>query len=162
MVARAALAAETISAAECALTGQVCYSLTRLVVLERQHDAFVEALASAFAAVKVGDPYADDTHMGARCRLPRSCSPGRLVTTPSGPTSHSGSAGSSSPASGGRGESRACGSSWNRRPSSSTRSPAPTPDQWHCLTFRGRSAARRRRAEHALTALLLDSYMTDS
>jgi aldehyde dehydrogenase (NAD+) len=56
--------AATISAAECALTGQVCYSLTRLVVLERQHDAFVEALASAFAGVKIGDPYADDTQMG--------------------------------------------------------------------------------------------------
>jgi aldehyde dehydrogenase (NAD+) len=56
--------AATISAAECALTGQVCYSLTRLVVVERQHDAFVEALASAFAGVKVGDPYADETQMG--------------------------------------------------------------------------------------------------
>jgi acyl-CoA reductase-like NAD-dependent aldehyde dehydrogenase len=56
--------AATIAAAECALTGQVCYSLTRLVVLERQHDAFAEALASAFAGVKVGDPYADDTQMG--------------------------------------------------------------------------------------------------
>jgi acyl-CoA reductase-like NAD-dependent aldehyde dehydrogenase len=59
-----ARSAATISAAECALTGQVCYSLTRLVVLERQHDAFVEALASALAGVKIGDPYADGTQMG--------------------------------------------------------------------------------------------------
>jgi acyl-CoA reductase-like NAD-dependent aldehyde dehydrogenase len=56
--------AATISAAECMLTGQVCFSLTRLVVLERQHDAFVDALASAFSGVKVGDPYADGTQMG--------------------------------------------------------------------------------------------------
>lgn len=58
------LAATTISMNECTLTGQVCYSLTRLVVLERQHDAFVEALADTFSKVRVGDPYDPASQMG--------------------------------------------------------------------------------------------------
>src|SRR6201999_3119360 len=43
-------AAEVIAGAECRLTGQVCPSLTRLIVTESRHDAFVEALSEAFSA----------------------------------------------------------------------------------------------------------------
>jgi acyl-CoA reductase-like NAD-dependent aldehyde dehydrogenase len=57
-------AAGTLAAAECFLTGQVCSSLTRIVVTEKRHDELVEALASTFSQVKVGDPFDDSTQMG--------------------------------------------------------------------------------------------------
>jgi betaine-aldehyde dehydrogenase len=38
------------------LTGQVCASLTRLLISEKRHDQFVEALDAKFRAIKVGDP----------------------------------------------------------------------------------------------------------
>jgi acyl-CoA reductase-like NAD-dependent aldehyde dehydrogenase len=57
-------AASTLSAAECMLAGQVCASLTRIVVTRPRYDAFVEALATSFAQVRVGDPYHADTQMG--------------------------------------------------------------------------------------------------
>src|SRR6201996_9560835 len=56
--------ARTLSQAECFLSGQVCSSLTRIVVPRSRHDAMVEALASSFSTVKVGDPYSDSTQMG--------------------------------------------------------------------------------------------------
>jgi aldehyde dehydrogenase (NAD+) len=59
-----ASAAAAISGAECFLTGQVCSSLTRLVVTRRRHDEFVEALASTFSQVRVGDPFEKETQMG--------------------------------------------------------------------------------------------------
>jgi acyl-CoA reductase-like NAD-dependent aldehyde dehydrogenase len=46
------------------LTGQVCSSLTRLIVSRKRHDDFVEALASTFSKVKVGDPFDPETQMG--------------------------------------------------------------------------------------------------
>lgn len=46
------------------LSGQVCSSLTRLVVSRHRHDAFAEAMAAAFTKIKVGDPFAPDTTMG--------------------------------------------------------------------------------------------------
>jgi acyl-CoA reductase-like NAD-dependent aldehyde dehydrogenase len=57
-------AARAISGAECFLTGQVCSSLTRIVVPQSRHDALVEALAARFSKVKVGDPFDDSTQMG--------------------------------------------------------------------------------------------------
>src|SRR4029077_15201076 len=42
-----AVAAKTLARAECALTGQVCSSLTRIVVTKHRHDELVEALASS-------------------------------------------------------------------------------------------------------------------
>jgi aldehyde dehydrogenase (NAD+) len=57
-------AAMTIAGAECFLAGQVCSSLTRLVVSRNRHDEFVETLAAIFSQVKVGDPFDDETHMG--------------------------------------------------------------------------------------------------
>jgi acyl-CoA reductase-like NAD-dependent aldehyde dehydrogenase len=57
-------AAKTISAFAGFLTGQVCSSLTRIVVSKHRHDALVDALAASFSQVKVGDPYAPTTAMG--------------------------------------------------------------------------------------------------
>lgn len=57
-------AAATLSRAECMLAGQVCSSLTRIVVTRQRHDALVEALASAFSKVCVGDPFDAATQMG--------------------------------------------------------------------------------------------------
>ncbi len=57
-------AAQTLARAECALSGQVCSSLTRIVVSEYRHDELVDALAAAFSAVRVGDPFDEATQMG--------------------------------------------------------------------------------------------------
>jgi aldehyde dehydrogenase (NAD+) len=59
-----ATAAPTLARAECMLTGQVCSSLTRIIVARRRHDEMVEALAGAFSQVKVGDPFDPSTEMG--------------------------------------------------------------------------------------------------
>jgi acyl-CoA reductase-like NAD-dependent aldehyde dehydrogenase len=57
-------AAKTLARAECALTGQVCSSLTRIIVTKNRHDEFVDALAGAFSKVRVGDPFDETTQMG--------------------------------------------------------------------------------------------------
>jgi acyl-CoA reductase-like NAD-dependent aldehyde dehydrogenase len=57
-------AAAAISGAECMISGQVCSSLTRLVVPRKRHDEFVEALAGTFSQVVVGDPFDMSTQMG--------------------------------------------------------------------------------------------------
>ncbi len=59
-----ATAAGAISGAECFLSGQVCSSLTRIIVGRSRHDEFVEALAGTFSKVKVGDPFDAQTQMG--------------------------------------------------------------------------------------------------
>jgi aldehyde dehydrogenase (NAD+) len=59
-----ATAAKTLSQAECFLSGQVCSSLTRIVVTRRRHDELVEALAGTFSQVRVGDPFDVQTQMG--------------------------------------------------------------------------------------------------
>jgi acyl-CoA reductase-like NAD-dependent aldehyde dehydrogenase len=59
-----AKAATTLARAECSLTGQVCSSLTRIVVSRSRHDEMVEALADAFSRVRVGDPFDPTTQMG--------------------------------------------------------------------------------------------------
>jgi acyl-CoA reductase-like NAD-dependent aldehyde dehydrogenase len=56
--------AQTLAQAECLVSGQVCASLTRIVVTRTRHDAMVEALASSFSKVKVGDPYDPQVQMG--------------------------------------------------------------------------------------------------
>jgi aldehyde dehydrogenase (NAD+) len=56
--------ATTIAGVECVLSGQVCSSLTRLVVSRSRHDEFVEALAGVFSQVRVGDPFDPQTQMG--------------------------------------------------------------------------------------------------
>jgi hypothetical protein len=49
-------AAATLAKAECMLAGQVCSSLTRIVVSRQRHDELVDALSGAFSQVRVGDP----------------------------------------------------------------------------------------------------------
>ena len=58
------VAARALASAECSLSGQVCSSLTRIVVSRHRHDAMVEALAGTFSQVRVGDPFDDQTQMG--------------------------------------------------------------------------------------------------
>ncbi len=57
-------AAERLASAECLMTGQVCSSLTRIVVKRSRHDEMLEALASAFSKVRVGDPFDAESQMG--------------------------------------------------------------------------------------------------
>ncbi len=57
-------AASTIAGAECFLSGQVCSSLTRIIISRARHDEFVEALAGRFSQVRVGDPFDPETQMG--------------------------------------------------------------------------------------------------
>jgi aldehyde dehydrogenase (NAD+) len=57
-------AARALSQAECFLSGQVCSSLTRIVVPRSRHDDLVEALAATFSQVRVGDPFDQATQMG--------------------------------------------------------------------------------------------------
>jgi acyl-CoA reductase-like NAD-dependent aldehyde dehydrogenase len=57
-------AARTIAGSATDMTGQVCASLTRIVVSRERHDAMVDALSSAFANVTVGDPFDPATQMG--------------------------------------------------------------------------------------------------
>jgi acyl-CoA reductase-like NAD-dependent aldehyde dehydrogenase len=59
-----ATAAEQISRNAGFLSGQVCSSLTRLIVNRKRHDDFVEALASTFSKVRVGDPFDPESQMG--------------------------------------------------------------------------------------------------
>jgi len=59
-----ATAAGAIASAETFLSGQVCSSLTRVVVNRNRHDEMVDALAAAFAQVQVGDPFEASTGMG--------------------------------------------------------------------------------------------------
>src|ERR1700690_2555887 len=56
--------AQALAQAECLVSGQVCASLTRIVVTRSRHDAMVAALASSFSKVKVGDPYDPSVQMG--------------------------------------------------------------------------------------------------
>ncbi len=58
------VAAKTLARAETSLTGQVCSSLTRIVVTKNRHDELVDALAGVFSQVRVGDPFDEQTQMG--------------------------------------------------------------------------------------------------
>jgi acyl-CoA reductase-like NAD-dependent aldehyde dehydrogenase len=58
------LAAQKVSQWAGLLTGQVCSSLTRLIVTRRRHDDFVDALASNMSQIKVGDPFDTASQMG--------------------------------------------------------------------------------------------------
>ncbi|WP_018000544.1 aldehyde dehydrogenase [Paracoccus sp. N5] len=57
-------AAKAITSRATFLTGQVCASLTRIIVSRHRHDALVEALSENFRAVKVGDPFEPSCEMG--------------------------------------------------------------------------------------------------
>ncbi|MCF7548225.1 aldehyde dehydrogenase [Pseudonocardia sp. WMMC193] len=57
-------AARVLAGAECFLTGQICGSLTRIIVPRHRHDEMVEGLAAAFSQVRVGDPFDPSVQMG--------------------------------------------------------------------------------------------------
>jgi betaine-aldehyde dehydrogenase len=59
-----ATAAKSIAGMATYLTGQVCASLTRIVVSRSRHDQMVEALSASFAEVRVGDPFDPASSMG--------------------------------------------------------------------------------------------------
>jgi len=46
------------------ITGQVCFSLTRVLTPRKRRDEIVEAYTNAVGKVKVGDPFAADSGMG--------------------------------------------------------------------------------------------------
>ncbi|WP_156681299.1 aldehyde dehydrogenase [Sphingomonas profundi] len=58
------MVADAISGSARVMTGQVCSSITRVVVGRARHDAFVDALADRFGTIRVGDPFAETTDMG--------------------------------------------------------------------------------------------------
>ncbi len=57
-------AARAIASAECSISGQVCSSLTRVVVSRHRHDELVDALSSIFSNLRVGDPFDPESQMG--------------------------------------------------------------------------------------------------
>lgn len=57
-------AAAVLAPRACLLTGQVCASISRIIVSEHRHDAMVQALADRMAKIRVGDPFDPDTRMG--------------------------------------------------------------------------------------------------
>jgi acyl-CoA reductase-like NAD-dependent aldehyde dehydrogenase len=57
-------AAATLSAAGCRNSGQVCASLTRIIVPHGRHDELVEALTSCLSQLNVGDPFDPLMDMG--------------------------------------------------------------------------------------------------
>jgi acyl-CoA reductase-like NAD-dependent aldehyde dehydrogenase len=61
-------APETVAAgvrsASLSNSGQICNALTRLLVPQRRHDDYVDALASEMTALRVGDPGDPDTQLG--------------------------------------------------------------------------------------------------
>ena len=59
-----ATTAATLAQAECMMTGQVCSSLTRIVVSRQRHDELVEALAGVFSQVRVGTQFDSASQMG--------------------------------------------------------------------------------------------------
>ena len=59
-----ATAAEVLAHEERSMTGQVCASITRVIVSRHRHDQMLEALSATFGKTKVGDPFAPETEMG--------------------------------------------------------------------------------------------------
>jgi aldehyde dehydrogenase (NAD+) len=57
-------AAKAITGPACLMSGQVCSSLTRIVVNRSRHDDLVEALSASFSRVRVGDPFEPTSQMG--------------------------------------------------------------------------------------------------
>lgn len=57
-------AAQSLVGSACAMTGQICSSLTRIVVSSHRHDQLVDALAEGFSQVVAGDPFDPATGIG--------------------------------------------------------------------------------------------------
>ena len=62
------------------LTGQVCSSLTRIVVTKSRHDELVDALAQPFGKVKVGDPFDAPARRWVRSRWSASATASRATS----------------------------------------------------------------------------------
>jgi acyl-CoA reductase-like NAD-dependent aldehyde dehydrogenase len=60
----AAEVADSLSGGACFVSGQICASLTRIVVPRHRHDEFVDALADRFSRIKVGNPFDVGAEMG--------------------------------------------------------------------------------------------------
>jgi betaine-aldehyde dehydrogenase len=58
-------AATSIASSAVLMTGQVCSSLTRVIVTRARHDELVQAMAARFAEINVGDPFDPATQMGS-------------------------------------------------------------------------------------------------
>jgi aldehyde dehydrogenase (NAD+) len=56
--------AKSISGSARINSGQVCSSLTRVIVTRKRHDQLLDAMSSAFSSIKVGDPFDLATEMG--------------------------------------------------------------------------------------------------
>lgn len=46
------------------MSGQICSSLTRIIVTKDRHDQLVDALSDRFRAVRVGDPFDSESQIG--------------------------------------------------------------------------------------------------
>lgn len=57
-------AADSLASSACFVSGQICASLTRIIVPRDRHDEMVEALADRFSRVKVGNPFDPSVQMG--------------------------------------------------------------------------------------------------
>jgi aldehyde dehydrogenase (NAD+) len=57
-------AAQSIAGSARMMTGQVCSSLTRIIVSRSRHDELLDAMGAAFSAIKVGDPFDRTMQMG--------------------------------------------------------------------------------------------------
>jgi aldehyde dehydrogenase (NAD+) len=57
-------AAEYLATTELALTGQVCASLTRIIVPRNRYGEMVDGIAAVFSSTKVGDPFDPSVQMG--------------------------------------------------------------------------------------------------
>ena len=60
----AAEVADSLAGGACFVSGQICASLTRIVVPRHRHDEFVDALADRFSRIKVGNPFDAGVEMG--------------------------------------------------------------------------------------------------
>jgi acyl-CoA reductase-like NAD-dependent aldehyde dehydrogenase len=66
-----AIAAASLADGAMYNSGQSCCSVERIYVHEKIHDAFVAAFVAAVEDMKVGDPMAQDTYIGAITRAPQ-------------------------------------------------------------------------------------------
>lgn len=57
-------AVRTLAAAECRISGQVCASMTRIVIDRRIYREFADAMAEAYRGLRVGNPYDPASDLG--------------------------------------------------------------------------------------------------
>jgi acyl-CoA reductase-like NAD-dependent aldehyde dehydrogenase len=57
-------AAKRLTSSICVLSGQVCATLSRVIVPRKKHDAFAEAFRAEMRSIVVGDPNDPNTQMG--------------------------------------------------------------------------------------------------